>query len=300
MIAGSFHEITAEAWTTLPDAFHYVGAPTAWTRVTRPGLAIHSFLEGPCWDAAGNLWLADVPHGRLFTVAPDGSWSLALSYDGEPHGLAIADDGTLLIADYRRGLLAHRPGDAGVTTLCDRVNSEPFRGLADVAIAPGGDIWLTDPGRSSLSDPTGRLFCLRGATAIPELVLANLPYPNSVAISPDGRQVYVSVTRANAVWRLLADAPDPGWPMVGAFLHLSGGLGPDGLAVGSDGRLALAQAQAGRAWVFDALGDPIARIRVPRGRWTTAVRFDPAGTTLIVVEAETGSIYRAALDPLQE
>jgi gluconolactonase len=260
--------------------------------VTRPGQRLHSFLEGPCFDANGALWLADVPYGRLFRVVDD-QWTLAHQYDGEPHGLVAASDGSLLIADYRRGLLRFDTASGAIETLCERVNTEPFRGLADVAIAPNGDVWMTDPGRSSLSDPTGRLYRMRPGAASPELVLANLPYPNSVALTPDGTHVCVSVTRANAVWRLLADAPDPGWPMVGTYLQLSGGLGPDGLAIDSRGRLALAQAQAGRAWLFDALGDPIARIRVPEGRWTTAVRFTPDETALVIVEAETGTLYRA-------
>jgi gluconolactonase len=295
---GPFVELTAKPWTRLPDALHYSGEPNEWVRVTRPGQRLHSFLEGPCFDADGALWLVDVPYGRLFRI-DDGEWTLAHAYDGEPHGLAAAPGGGLLIADYRHGLLRFDPTGGEVQTLCARVNTEPFRGLADVAVAPNGDVWMTDPGRSSLSDPTGRLYRLRAGSASPDLVLANLPYPNSVALAPGGTHVCVSVTRANAVWRLLADAPDPGWPMVGTYLQLSGGLGPDGLAIDSRGRLALAQAQAGRAWLFDALGDPIARIRVPEGRWTTAVRFTPDERALMIVEAETGTIYRADLDQLE-
>ena len=39
--------------------------------------------------------------------------------------------------------------------------------------------------------------------------------------------------------------------MVGTFIQLSGGLGPDGLASNSLGWLAVAQAQAGRSYLFD-------------------------------------------------
>ena len=56
---------------------------------------------------------------------------------------------------------------------------------------------------------------------------------------------------------------------------MSGGLGPDGLATNNQGWLTVAQAQAGRAYVFDALGDLIAEVRLPEGLWTTSVTFHP-------------------------
>lgn len=287
--------LQAQLFTTLPEALHYRGEPTEWVRTTRPGQRLHSFLEGPCFDTSGQLWLMDVPYGRLFRVSPDGAWSVGYHYDGGPHGLARLTDGRFALTDYRHGLLAFDPVALRHSVICDRINTEAFRGLSDIAAAPNGDLWFTDPGRSSLSDPTGRLFRLRRDQAKPELILANLPYPNGVAVSADGVFVYVAVTRANAVWRLLADAPDPVYPMVGAYLHLSGGLGPDGMAVDRHGRLAVAQSQIGRAWIYDRYGDAMCRIHVPGGTWTTAVAFSPDGRWLIIVEAQTGALYHVDL-----
>lgn len=278
----------------LPEALHHRGEPTEWVRVTRPGQRLHSFLEGPCFDAQGHLWLVDVPYGRIFRVGPDGGWTVAHAYDGEPHGLARLADGAFAVTDYRRGVLRLDRGGA-MTPLVTGVNSENFRGLGDIAAGPDGSLWFADPGRSSLSDPTGRLFRLRPGAAAAEPALVNIPYPNGIALSPDGRFVHVAATRANAVWRLLADAPDPLLPMTGVFLNLSGGLGPDGLAIDRHGRIAVAQAQAGRVYLFDALGDPLATIRLPEGRWTTSVAFAPDGDALFIIEAETASLYRADL-----
>lgn len=278
----------------LPDALHWTGEPTDWVRVTRPGQRLHSFLEGACIDEDGALWLVDVPYGRIFRIAPGGSWELAHSYDGEPHGLKRFGGGFALV-DYRHGLMTFAPATGTTRVLAAGINTERFRGLSDLAVAPGGDIWFTDAGRTSLSDPTGRLF-RRTADGRLDLVLANLPYPNGVALSPDGRFVYVAATRANAVWRLLADAPDPVWPMVGVFLQLSGGLGPDGLAVDADGRIAVAQAQAGRVYLFDAAGDPLAEIRVPEP-WTTSVAFG-RDRHLYIVEARQGAVWRVNLEDL--
>lgn len=292
---GPFPRHEAELFTRLPEALHWTGEPTDWVRTTRPGQRLHSFLEGPCFDADGHLWLADVPYGRLFRIAPDGSWQLAFAYDGEPHSLRPRGDGTWLVVDYRHGLLVCDPAAQKVTTLCGRVNTEPFRGLSDLTLAPNGDVWFTDSGRSSLSDPTGRVYRLRQGETKPELILANVPYPNGIALSPDGKLVYLAATRANAIWRFMAEAPDPAWPMVGTFLQLSGGLGPDGLAVDASGRLAIAQAQAGRLYLVDALGDPLAVVHTPGGLWTTACAFSPDQSTLFIVEAQTGSVFRVPM-----
>ncbi len=288
-------DIEAELFTRLPEDLHYRGEPNDWVKATRPGQRLHSFIEGPSFDDQGRLWLVDVPYGRIFRIDPEGTWTLAHAYDGEPHGLARLPDGCYAVADYRHGLLKLDPEAGSVETICGRINTERFRGLGDLTRAPNGDLWFTDPGRSSLTDPTGRLFRLRQGETRPELILQNIPYPNGVALGPDGKLVYLSVTRANAIWRFMAEAPDPVYPMVGTYIQLSGGLGPDGLAVDRHGRLAVAHAQAGRAWLFDKWGDPIARIRTPGGSWTTSVAFTPDGLGLMILDAETASIYRVAL-----
>lgn len=291
-------DIEAEVFTSLPVDLHHRGEPNEWVRVTRPGARLHSFLEAPRLDAHGRLWCVDVPYGRIFTIDAGGHWRVAYEYDGQPHGLAHMPDGTIMVADYRHGLMRLDVAAQTMEVVCEGVNSERFRGLGDLVRAANGDLWFTDPGRSSLTDPTGRLYRLRAGASAAQPVLVNVPYPNGVALSPDGKFVFVAATRANAVWRLLADAPDPLLPMAGTYVQLSGGLGPDGLDVNADGHLAVAHGQAGRAWLFDALGDPIARIRTPGGNWTTAVAFDRAGRRLYITEAQSASIYVADLTAL--
>lgn len=288
-------DLDATVFATLPASLHWRGEPNDWVRVTRPGMRLHSFLEGPQFAADGALWCVDVPYGRIFRIDAHGTWHVAHEGDGQPHGLAALPDGSFAVTDYLRGLLRFDPASGAMTTLCSRPTSGTFRGLSDLVRAGNGDLWFTDPGRTSLSDPTGRLFRLRAGASTPDLVLDNIPYPNGVALSPDGRHVYVAVTRANAVWRLFADNPDVGKPMVGLWTQLSGGLGPDGLAVHPRGFVAVAHGQAGRAWVFDRLGDVVARVRTPGGTWTTSVAWFPGGHRLAIVDAETGSIFVADL-----
>jgi gluconolactonase len=286
--------IEARVWTTLPDALHLRGAPSRWAAMTRPGKALHSFLEAPVPDGAGGWFLCDVAGGRVLRVTEAGAWTVEHDLGSPAHAMRILPDGRRIGADYDRGLV-EITGPREARLLWDAGAEARFLGLSDMALAPDGCLWITDSGRSSLSDPSGSVWRWDGASA-PRRVLAGLPYPNGVALSPDGAFAYVAMTRGNALWRLGTALPAAGAPMAGVFLHLGGGLGPDGLAVNPWGWIAVAQAQAGRAYVFDALGDPVADVRVTGGLWTTSVAFDPADPArLLIVEAQAGALHVAHL-----
>jgi len=292
------HRLVAGVYARLPESLHYQGEPTEWTRVTRPGQRLVAFLEGAVLAKDGRLWLVDVPHGRIFSVGPQDDWRVELEYDGEPHAVLRLDDGDLLVADYGRGLLRFAPGSSAPVEFLRGANTERFRGLGEMARAPNGDIWISDPGRSSLTDPTGRIYRLPADGGRLELILDNVPYPNGMALSPDGRFAYLAVTRANAIWKFLTDFPDPLKPMVGLYIQLSGSLGPDGMAMRADGLLATAHAQGGRAILFDRMGDPVAVVTTPGGTWTTSVAFSADGRRLFIVDAQTSTVYAAPLEGL--
>lgn len=285
--------LTATPFARLPEAHRHSGEPSRWANMTRPDQPMHSFIEGAFFDADRNLWLSDVPYGRVFRVSPDGDWDLAHRYDGEPHSMRIAPDGRHIAVDYRHGLRELTGFDES-KELSGGLPGQPFLGLSDMAYAPDGTLWFTDSGRSHLGDPTGRVYTWRDGDL--RLVLDCVPYSNGITLSPDGAWVYVAVTRANQIWRLSARLPETGQPMVGTFLHLSGGIGPDGLATNPMGWLAIAQAQAGRAYVVTALGDPVAEIRLPEGLWTTSVVFHPDNPRLLyITDAQFGAVFTTEL-----
>ena len=286
------HRLTAKPAFQLPEEYRHKGEPSSWAKMTRPGQPMHSFLEAAFFDADRNLWLSDVPYGRVFCISPDGDWKVVHQIEGELHAMRIAPDGRHISVDYHHGLI-ELTGSGGFDVLSTGIGDQPFLGLSDMTYAPDGALWFTDSGRTSLSDPGGRVYQLSPAGEL-RLVLDCVPYSNGICLSSDGGWVYVAATRANQVWRLSSRLPESGQPMVGTFLQLSGGLGPDGLASNTRGWLAVAQAQAGRAYVFDALGDPIADVRLPEGLWTTSVAFHPDNQTcLYIVDAQTGTVFTA-------
>lgn len=280
--------LTATLWTALPDDLHHQGEPSAWAKMTRPGQPMHSFLEAAFFDDAGNMWVSDVPYGRVFRISAKGDWTLMHQIDGEPHAMRIAPDGRHIAVDYKHGLIELT--SAASFDILSSGGTSPFLGLSDMTYGPDGALWFTDSGRSSLSDPNGRVY--RHENGDLRQILDCVPYANGIAVSPDNAWVFVAATRANQVWKFSTRLPETGAPMVGTYLQLSGGLGPDGLACNAYGWLAVAQAQAGRAYVFDAVGDLITEVRLPHGLWTTSVTFDPADPQrLIIVDAQFGGVF---------
>jgi gluconolactonase len=275
-------------WTRMPDRFRRK-ARTAWADANRGGEAIDSFLEGPSFDRAGNLYITDIPHGRVFRIAPDGPWAQVAEYDGWPNGLKIDQDGRIVIADYKRGLMRLDPDSGKVTPLLEKHHSESFKGVNDLVFASNGDIYFTDQGQTGLHDPTGRVFRLRASGQL-DCLIATVPSPNGIVLNRAETQVYVAVTRANAVWRLPLMA-DGSVSKAGLWLQLSGGAaGPDGMALDEEGGLVVCHLGIG-AWRFDARGRPTHLVELAEGQYGTNVAFGgPDNRTIFITESATGSI----------
>lgn len=284
--------VSTKIFARLPDSLRRTGHDTDWHR-GQPGThPEHSLLEGPAFDRDGMLWCVDIPYGRIFRVSPTGTFSTVVEYDGEPNGLAIHRDGRIFIADYANGIMVLDPTTGQVTPFVTRVRLERLKAVNDLVFASNGDLYFTDQGLTGLHDPTGRVFRVR-ANGHVDCLLDNIPSPNGIALDPTETTLYVAVTRANSIWRvpLLADG---GVAKVGNFIQLSGGGGPDGLAVDSEGNLAVAHIGLGVVWLFSARGEPLARIQSTIGHHTTNMAYGgPDGRTLFITESESGTLLQA-------
>jgi gluconolactonase len=230
--------IETRVFTTMPETFRRKGVRTAWADANRGGAPADCFLEGPSFDADGNLYLVDIPFGRVFRVSAVGAWTLVAEYEGWPNGLKIHRDGRILIADYMHGLMELDPWAGTVRPVRTSRNSESFKGCNDLYIAANGDIYFTDQGQTGLHDPTGRVYRLAPDGRL-DCLLTNAPSPNGIVLDAHESVLFVAMTRDNSVWR----APlmrDGGVAKVGRFCALFGASGPDGLAMDEAGRLIVA------------------------------------------------------------
>lgn len=254
-----------------------------------------SILEGPSFDRGGNLYLVDIHGGQVFRVAPDRTIARVAAYDGSPNGLKIHKDGRILIADYRRGLVELDPGTGTVVSVIAAPPDGVFHGLNDLVFTDNGDLYFTDQGDTDLRDARGRVWRLNVNGSL-DLLIDKVPSPNGLVLTPDEGALLLAVTRANAVWRLPLN-PDGTVGRVGTFIQMSGGVGPDGMAMDEAGNLAVAHVGMGSVWLFSDLGRPLAEIRSCRGVKTTNVAYGgPERKQLFITEAESASVLVANLE----
>ncbi|MFG1208463.1 SMP-30/gluconolactonase/LRE family protein [Xanthobacter flavus] len=286
--------VVARPFVVMPDALRIEGRRSEWSEVQFGGVPLTTFLEGPSFDRAGNLWVVDIPWGRLIKVTPQGKVSVEAEYDGEPNGLKFHKDGRGFIADHRHGIMVFDPATGRVEPYLERAMLQRFKGVNDLIFAANGDLYFTDQGQTGLHDPSGCLYRLRADGRL-DCVLKGIPSPNGLVLNKAETVLFLAVTRANAIWRvpLMRDGTAS---KVGTFIQLSGGGGPDGLAIDEEDNLVICHMGLGSVWLFSGLGEPMLRIRSPEGHLTTNCAFGgPDNKTLFITESKTGTILCADL-----
>ncbi|HEY3048269.1 MAG TPA: SMP-30/gluconolactonase/LRE family protein [Polaromonas sp.] len=285
---------TLEVFTTLPQRYRQPRR-TVWGDANQGGRESDSFLEGPVFDDAGNLYVTDIPFGRVFRIDPKGEWELVAQWDGEPNGMKFLSATELLVTDYLNGLMAVNIRSGAVRPYLSRRNTERFKGVNDLTFDSIGNLYFTDQGQTGLHDPTGRVYRLTPAGKL-DVLLSNVPSPNGIVLSPDEKFLFVAVTRGNCVWRmpLLADG---GVSKAGQFFTSYGPSGPDGLAMDEAGRLLVANPGLGYVWVLNHRAEPVQLLRGLAAVSLTNLAFGGADRkTLYCTESTSGTVLRTGMD----
>jgi gluconolactonase len=288
--------IPTEIFSAMPQEFRRK-ARTDWADANRPGAPTDCFIEGPSFDAEGNLYIVDIPFGRIFRISPDRKWTQVVEYDGWPNGLKIDSRGRILVADYMHGIMELDARAGKMLPVLTARNSESFKGCNDLHIASNGDIYFTDQGQTGLHDPTGRVYRLKPSGQLDCLIDAGIS-PNGLVLDPSESVLFVAMTRDNAVWR----APfmkDGSVSKVGRFCSMFGPSGPDGMTMDGKGRLFVGHASLGHVFVFAPNGELIARIKSCAGQSCTNVAIGGARRDrLYITESVTGTVLVADIGGL--
>jgi gluconolactonase len=289
--------IETTIFSAMPDNFRRKGVATDWADANRPGAPTDCFIEGPSFDKDGNLYIVDIPFGRIFRISPDKTWTLVVEYDGWPNGLKIAADGRILVADYKHGIMECDAKTGRMRKVLASRNSESFRGCNDLHLASNGDIYFTDQGQTGLHDPTGKVYRYTRSGRL-DCLLDTGPSPNGLVLDPHEAVLFVAMTRDNAVWRL-PFMRDGSVSKVGRFCSLFGPSGPDGMTMDRAGRLFVAHASLGHVFAFAPNGECIARIKSCTGGACTNVAIGGADRDrLYITESVSGSVLVADIGEL--
>jgi len=281
-----------ELFSAMPEKFRQTGVRSEWADVNQGGRLADSFLEGPVFDTHGNLYVTDIPFGRVFRIDPKGEWDLVAQWDGEPNGMKFLNDTELLVTDYKNGLMRLNIQTGQVKAFLERRNSESFKGVNDLVLDARGNVYFTDQGQTGMHDPSGRVYRLSPDGKL-DLLLNNVPSPNGIVLSPDERFLFVAATRGNSVWRmpLLSDGSVS---KVGQFFTSYGPSGPDGLAMDESGRLLVANPGLAYVWVLSHWAEPEEILTGPKGASLTNMAFGGKDRkTLYCTDSTNGNILMA-------
>jgi gluconolactonase len=289
--------IETEVFMSMPEKFRKK-ARSGWSDPNRQGAEIECFLEGPSFDREGNLWIVDIPFGRIFRISTNADgvkdWELVTQYDGWPNGLKFHKDGRAFIADYKEGLLTLDTKTGKIEQVLRTAYSEGFKGLNDLHFASNGDLYFTDQGQTGIADPTGRVFRLRADGGLDRLC-DNVPSPNGITLATTEKHVYVGVTRSQQIWRLPL-MENGSISKTGVAIQLSGGVaGPDGIEMDAENGLLVCQLGVG-IWRFDASMLPTHLIHStdPNHHHLSNVAFGgPDRKALYITESIAGDVLMA-------
>lgn len=281
-------------------------APGAAPTVVTEGV---QWAEGPVWvpREGGFLLFSDPPANIVRRWQPGRGTQVFLEPSGaadpdpdairEPgaNGLALDGKGRLLIANSGGRSIDRLDLATGRrSVVVDRFGGKRFNSPNDMVVARDGTIWFTDPpyGLAEGDDsplkeqPHNGVYRLTPGGAA-ELMIADLTFPNGIALSPEERRLYVAVS-------------DPAAPRVMAYdLDARGGVGagrvlldagpmmgddapglPDGMKVGRDGTLFCTV--PGGLMVLTPEGEPLGLVTNGDGGPIANCAFGAGGRTLFM------------------
>jgi gluconolactonase len=239
------------------------------------------FPEGPVAQADGSLLVVEIGGRALTRVEPDGSVERLARLDGGPNGAAMGPDGWVYICnsggwlhtdvELDDGRVVRRtvgqsatPGwiervrvcDGHVEKLHEACDGVALQAPNDLVFDASGGYYFTDHGkRSDSALGLGAVFYGHADGRPLVKVVGPLVTPNGVALSPDGRSLYVAETLTRRV--LAFDIVAPGcvvqqpWPGPAGgrlLIALPGFNGLDSMAVDAQGWINVCSLVNGGIW----------------------------------------------------
>ncbi|MBI3863796.1 MAG: SMP-30/gluconolactonase/LRE family protein [Planctomycetia bacterium] len=281
--------------TILPAAATADGPATGMPATVADGAKLVSvyhddrFFEGPVWDAAtGKLYFTAFgsPQENTQILRLDGPGKVTVWLDKTEgvNGMFLANDGRLLGAQaYGHRVLSYAFGATGPTDTKVLLYDAGLHQPNDVAQAPNGDIYFTDPDFKDARTSAVYVLTAKGDV---KKVIQDMRVPNGLKVSNDGRRLYVA-DDGPMNWRVYSIQGDgtvgPGRVFFDPPVAPEKRGAPDGMSIDEHGTLYLSG--SGGVWVVDKHGTSLGLIPIPE--FCSNVAFGgPEGKTLFLTCAK--------------
>jgi gluconolactonase len=251
----------------------------------------HRFTEGPVWSREGFLLFSDVPQDLILQWTPGKGVSRFRESSHGANGNTFDAQGRLYTCESRTRRVIRTDAKGRLEVLAERFEGKRLNAPNDIVVRRDGQIYFTDPAFGAQQEV--RELDFYGVYHITpkgeiEAIARWQTRPNGIALSPDGRILYVANSDERKVYAFDLDrqgrASNP-------RVVISGIEGvPDGMAVDEKGNLYV----TGRAvFVYAPEGRLLATIEMPETPSNCA--FGDPDFGALYVTART-SVYRIRLD----
>ncbi len=239
-------------------------------------LELHAFTEGIVFDGDGRGYVSHGDRITQFTMTEQGAIqsSKVWATTGEPAGHKIRADGTHLVCDAKRHAVLLLSADGTyLSNAADTFEGQPINSPNDLTLdlATGG-FYFTNPG--GLGD-NWRLHTVHyvDGTGVTHRCDGEFAGPNGIALSADGKRLYVAESYTNRILECTVVSPgNLGKQRV--FAELPNREGdqvdnePDGICLDASGNLYVAHYGMKQVQVLDPNGKLIRRY--PAGNLTAS------------------------------
>src|SRR5262245_13979239 len=255
------------------------------------------FTEGPAADRAGNVYFSDIPDEKIYKVDTQGKLSVFREKSNHANGLAVNAKGEVVACEMDGRVVALSPDGKGRRVLAAGYRGQRFNAPNDLVLDREGGVYFTDPSfRAPKPLPQGKLgvYYVSAAGEVTRL-LDDLPNPNGVRLSPDGKTLYVLPTGQAEMMAYPVEAPGRiGKGKVFCTLKQPQGKkggGADGAAIDTKGNLYITSALG--LQVFDPSGRLLGVIAFPEQ--PANVTFGGPDLRTLYVTART-SLYTVPME----
>ena len=284
-----FVSVIAGQGATVPSIPGVVAAGTVIELVQEGFL----FTEGPVGTADAGLFFTDTQAKptRIFRMEPGGTVR-ALAETQGMNGLAVDAAGQLFGAEmYAKRIVRLDAAGNVVATVTAGTPEHPIVQPNDLIVDARGGIYFTDPGTfDPKSTAVPHVYYVRPTGGL-HLVTDQIPLPNGLTLTPDGRTLLVADTKGEELSAFDVRADGTTGPRR-VFARLTGipagqSSGADGMTVDSEGRV-YATSRIG-IQVLSPTGGHLGTIVAPRA--AANVAFGGPGKQYLYIAARQG-LYR--------
>ncbi len=242
--------------------------------------------EGPIWDPNSNhLYWVGITDCRLHAQDVQTGEHREFAFDEFVCAVSPCDDGRLLVALAKR-LVFFEPLTGQLEDICAVEPELPDNRCNDGKRDPAGRFWIGTMARTGENKQgLGSLYRLDGSQLI--CVLNDLTISNGMGWSPDARTMYFIDSPRREVWAFDFDPADSSLSNQRTIIRTPESLGvPDGMTVGPDGSLWIAQWGGACVNQWDAqTGELLCRIETGCPH-TTSCCLTPDGNLYITTARE--------------